>query len=139
MFASSSPDGELLVLGHELGVMTVWETASLIQGAAPRRITTLGGILTAFADAAFFADGTRLFAGSSGSEAIKVWETEGYDEVLTLEGDGSHYCRIQFSVEGSILGALNEQGKLHLWRAPTWEEINTHEKAAEAAETGKRE
>jgi hypothetical protein len=56
-----------------------------------------------------------------------------------LEGGGSHYYRIQFSVEGSIVGALNSQGELHLWRAPTWGEINAHEKAAEAADAGKRE
>jgi serine/threonine protein kinase/WD40 repeat protein len=130
MFASPSPDGKLLVLGHELGVVTIWETASLIQGATPRRVATLGGILMSFHDAAFFAEGTRLLAGSSGSEAIKVWETQGYNELLNLTGDGSIFYRIQFSEEGGILGALNEQGTLHLWRAPTWDEIEASEKAA---------
>jgi WD40 repeat protein len=132
-FASSSPDGKLIVLGHDLGVVTVWETASLNQGATPHLVKTLGGILMSFHGATFFADGSRLLAGSSGSEAIKVWETQGYNELLTLEGDGSFFYNIHFSADGSFLGALNAQGKLHLWRAPTWEEINALEKSAEAS------
>jgi WD40 repeat protein len=133
MFATSSPDGELLVLGHDLGVLTVWETDSLREGTAPRLVKTLGGILMSFDSAAFFADGTRLLAGSHAAEAVKIWETQGFNEVLTLEGEGSTFFDIQLSADGSMLGALSGNGKLHLWRAPTWAEIEEREKEDESA------
>jgi WD40 repeat protein len=129
LFASASADGKLLVLCHDLGVVTVWESQSLLTGNSPRRIAALGGILMSFHSSTFFKDGTRLLAGSHASEAIKVWETQGYNEVLTLQGEGSSFYNIHLSSDGSTLGALTGGKKLHLWRAPTWEEIEAREKA----------
>jgi hypothetical protein len=83
----------------------------------------------------YIADGTRLLAGSHASEAIKIWETQSYNDVLTLEGEGDHFRGTQFSVDGSVLGAANGAGKIHLWRAPTWSEIEAREKANESAPT----
>jgi WD40 repeat protein len=135
-FASSCADGKLLAICHDLGILTVWETASLLGNSAPRPIKTLGGILKMFHGSAFSPDGTRLLAGSGGAEAIKLWETRDYHEVLTLEGNGDSFQQISFSADGNILGATNAQGQLHFWRAPTWEEINAVEKAAEGAGSG---
>jgi WD40 repeat protein len=43
---------------------------------------------------AFFADGTRLLAGSQGTEAIKIWDTRTYHKVLTLDGDGTPFSTL---------------------------------------------
>jgi WD40 repeat protein len=128
--ASSSADGKLLAICHHIGVLTVWETASLRSGSAPRQVKTLGGVLKSFHGTAFSPDGTRLLAGSGGAEAIKLWETRDYHEVLTLEGNGHSFQQISHSADGNILGATTAQGQLHFWRAPTWEEINALEKTA---------
>jgi hypothetical protein len=40
---------------------------------------------------AFSPDGSRLAAGGSGKEALKLYDTAGYQELLTLEADASGY------------------------------------------------
>ncbi len=35
---------------------------------------------------------------------------------------------VAFSPDGQWLAACNSEGKLHLWRAPSWAEIETAEK-----------
>jgi len=132
-YSSPSPAGDLLVLSHELGVLTVWETASLIRGAGARSLATLRGFLTGFGDSGFSPDGTRLASGGFAAEAIKLYETRGYRELLTLGGAGDRCHNLRFSADGRHLGALNEVGQIHLWHAPTSEEIEAETKAAQAA------
>jgi WD40 repeat protein len=79
---------------------------------------------------AFSSDGRRFAAGSSGREALKLWDTETQQEVLTLSGEGSLFNAIRFSPDGRHLLAHNESGLAHLWSAPTMAEIE----AAEAAD-----
>ena len=76
-------------------------------------------------------DDTRLLGGGHLTEAVKIWETRAYHELLTLEGAGGWFHNIMFSPDGRHLGALNATGQIHLWYAPTWEEIATLEKAAQ--------
>jgi len=71
--------------------------------------------------------GTRLATGSSGQEAVKLWDLRGYQELLTLEGEGSMFWPIAFSPDGDALAAMNDQGALHFWRAPSWKGIATDE------------
>ena len=132
-FPSTSPAGDVLVLGHEFGPLTVWETASFTQGAGPRRVKILEGAMGNFGDSAFSTDGTRLLGGSHGTEAIKIWETRAYHELLTLEGAGGWFSNLGLSADGRLLGALNYVGTLHCWHAPTWEEIGDWEKADKGA------
>ena len=133
---SSSADGKFMAFCHDAGFLTVWETASLLGSSAPRPVATLGGSVLSFATSIFFPDGSRLLAGSTGEEAIKIWETRDYHEVLTLETNGTSFWSISLSANESILGALNAEGQLHLSRSPTWEEINAFEKTAEGAVSG---
>ena len=78
---------------------------------------------------AFSPDGKRLATGSQGKEAIKLWDVESHQELLTLEGQGSTFNRMAFSPDDAILGCNTGRGLLHLWRAPTWAEIEAAEKA----------
>jgi hypothetical protein len=42
------------------------------------------------------------------------------------------FAMTAFSPDGNALGSKNANGILHLWRAPSWEEIERQEKAAPA-------
>jgi WD40 repeat protein len=78
----------------------------------------------------FSPDGKRLAMASAGSEAIKLLDVEGHLELLTLEGRGSEFEPTAFSPDGNLLGTMStSSGVLHLWRAPSWEEIAAAEKA----------
>jgi len=54
--------------------------------------------------------------------------------VLTLEGQGFIFEHTAFSSDGRMIGSANVQGILHLWRAPTWTEIEAAEKAEAKAQ-----
>ena len=73
--------------------------------------------------AAFSPDEKRLAIGSNAREAVKLWDTDSYHELLTLEGQGSFFHSTAFSPDGNILGSINMRGTLFLWRAPSMEEI----------------
>jgi WD40 repeat protein/serine/threonine protein kinase len=112
-----SPDGKLLAAASRLGSGGVWDTGTT------RRVAALHGFLQGMSSTAFSPDGTRLAIGGDGNEAIKLWDAESFQELLTLEGEGSIFLSTSFSPDGSLLGSRNSQGTLHLWRAPSLEEI----------------
>ena len=78
---------------------------------------------------AFTPDGQRLAIGLNGKRAITLWDMESQQEVLALEGEGSNFWRSESSPDGNVLGSENMKGVLHLWRAPSWAEIDAAEKA----------
>jgi hypothetical protein len=58
-----------------------------------------------------------------------LWDTESWQEVLSLEGQGTGFPGAWFFPNGNAIGWLNSAtGVLHLWRAPSWEEIAAEEK-----------
>jgi WD40 repeat protein/serine/threonine protein kinase len=119
-----SPDARLFAAASSRGHATLWETATLGERAK------FHGFLMGNHAAAFSPDGKRLAVGGDGSEAVKLWDVESYQELLTLEGQGSLIHSSAFSSDGTVIGAINSQGQLHLWRAPSWEEIEAAEKDA---------
>ena len=129
--AAFSPDGTFLAVASELGSGQVWNTASWTPEA------TLGGFLLSTHSVGFSSDGSRLAVSSDDKEALKLWETEGWQEVLTLPGEGSLFHRAAFSPDGNTIGVLNGHGLLHLWHAPSWQEIAAAE-AKEKAEGGQQ-
>ena len=122
--ASFSPDGKTFAVVSWLGIGKVWSIDP------PHELWTLRGFLLGIDSVAFSADGSRIAAGSGGKEVLKLWDVASHQEVLTLEAEGSTYYQTAFSADGHVLGSRNALGVLHLWRAPSWEEIN----AAEARE-----
>ena len=119
--ARYSPDGKLLAVASDLGFVHVFDTATW------RREATVGGFFNAAHSVAFSIDGKRLAAGSGGKEAVKLFDTESWQEVLTLDGEGYDNQSLACSPDGNIIGWLNSSGGLHLWRAPSWEEIKVAE------------
>ena len=84
---------------------------------------------------AFSCDGRRLAVGSGGAEAIKLWDPETREEVLTLSAEGSQIHGLKFSPDGRyLLGTTSRDnygmtGYAHLWFAPTLAEIAAEEAA----------
>ncbi|MCI0536792.1 MAG: serine/threonine protein kinase [Verrucomicrobiales bacterium] len=120
--ASFSPDGRLFALASTLGFFKLWETDTF------QEVATVGGFLLGVHSVTFSLDGKRLAAGSNAKEAIKIWDTGSQQELITLKGRGAMFSSCAFSPDGNVLGALNSGGVLHLWRAPSWEEIAAAEK-----------
>jgi serine/threonine protein kinase/WD40 repeat protein len=121
-----SPDGKLLA------TLSQFDSLKLREAATLRELHTFGSVLMGIHSVAFSPDGRRLTAGSIGNEAIKIWDVESREEVLTLEtlSEPVKFMSTAFSPDGNLLASMNRQGVLYLWRAPSWAEIE----AAEAKE-----
>jgi WD40 repeat protein len=66
---------------------------------------------------AFSPDARRIAVGSTGSEAVKLWDAESWQELLSLHGQGSLFRPVAFSADDNMIGSCNNQGQLHIWRA----------------------
>jgi WD40 repeat protein len=88
-------------------------------------VATLRGYVLAVESVAFSKDGKRL-ATSGANGALKLWDTESWQEVLSLEGPGSGVLTA-FSPDDNAIGTINDINAsceiLNLWRAPSWAEI----------------
>jgi WD40 repeat protein len=51
---------------------------------------------------------------------VKLWNIEAQQEILTSEG---FMGQVLFASDGSCLAACSAQGKVQIWRAPSFEEI----------------
>ncbi len=110
----------------EGGTLAIWDISSLQPLLPPLKGHTLGTH-----GAAFSGDGRRLATGSNGREAVKLWDMSTHREAVALSGPGSLFDFVAFSPDGQQLAACIREGKLHLWRAPSWEEIETAENRPE--------
>jgi len=116
-----SPDGRMAAAAYNEGLVQLWDMAT------GQPVDTLKGFLLGAHSVAFSPDGKRLAAGSNGQEAVKLWDTATRQEVLTLSGEGSVFELLRFSPDGRYLMAINLNGIIHLWSAPSWEEIKSAE------------
>jgi WD40 repeat protein len=84
-------------------------------------------------------DERRMASWTIGSEPVKIWETQGWNEVASIKGrpgfrlrtanslqDGNTFVGLEANLETQAVDA-------RLWRAPSWDEINKAE-AKEKAE-----
>ena len=124
-----SPDGKLFAAASSFGGAKLWETATLHETAP------LSSFLNATFSLCFSPDGRRLAIGSGGGEAIMLWDVESRQQVAALAGDGSMFCPTAFSPDGETLGSMSYKGLLHLWHAPSWEQIALTEQGQKAVHT----
>ncbi|MBC8347562.1 MAG: protein kinase [Verrucomicrobia bacterium] len=115
-----SPDDRFIALVSALGVGHVWETGSA------KRVAIIRGFLQGQHSAAFSPNSERLAIASNAREAVKLWDTVGYRELLTLEGRGSLFMSAAFSPDGNTLASCNWNGLLHIWQVPALDEISRH-------------
>jgi WD40 repeat protein/serine/threonine protein kinase len=119
-----SPDGRHFAASSTLGLAKLWNAAT------GREVAEFSGFLLGCRSVAFSPDGLRLATGSAGVDAIRLWDLESRRHLLTLEGKGSGFRETAFSSDGNVLGSLGGfPGVLHLWRAPSLEEIEAAEKS----------
>jgi WD40 repeat protein len=120
-----SPDGRLLAVPSSLGFARIWDAATW------KHVKTLGGFFADVWGAAFLPDGSRLAVVAGDREAIRLYDTSTWLDTLTLEGEGGGLWPTIISPDGNVIGATTlGDGRLQLWRAPSWAEI----KEAEAKE-----
>lgn len=123
---SFTPDGSILATAGDEGLVRLWEAATLREIAALK-----GHLLSSIWALDISADGRRLATAGPGSEAVKLWDIQTHHELITLTIQGWAIARIEFSRDGNkLVGQDTPQRHLHIWRAPSWEEIA----AAEAKE-----
>ncbi len=123
--ACYSPDGLLLAAASGMGYARVWDAPSWQQEA------TLGGFFDKVASVCFSPDSKRLAGcvGNPDGDTVKLWDVDSWQELLTLDVQGGALTGAAFSPDGSSIGAAKQGGAMHLWRAPSWAEIETTEKA----------
>jgi WD40 repeat protein/serine/threonine protein kinase len=128
--AALSPDGMLLAVASRAGYARLFDAATL------KEIGTLRNFRQGVHGIGFSADGKRLVTCSDGQEAIKLWDVQSQQELLTLSAEGSLFHYPAFSPDDTLLAASSEQDVLHVWRAPSWAGIEAGEKAMAASQLG---
>jgi WD40 repeat protein len=118
---SFSPDGKFLAVANKFGFARVWETATW------KETGTFGNFLKGVHSVAWGPDSKRLAVTSGEKEAVKLWDVLNGEELITLEGKGGMLSSSMFSPDGNVLTALDENGALNIWRAPSWEQIRADE------------
>ena len=121
-----SPDGrEMFSTSFDSSTRRLWDVF------ARRELATLRGHFGMVCGAALSPDGRRAATGgSSPRDAVKLWDLVAHRELLTLQGEGQHFMHVAFSPDGNTSAAVSLDGIAHLWRAPSWEEIEAAEKGA---------
>ena len=124
-FARFSPDGQFFVapIGPAL---SVWETKTF---QLAQTVTATGSVHVP-QGALFSPDGERVVAITSGTDAVRFWDRHSGEQVLGLPVPGAVMAWPQFSPDGHTFGAMTTDGTLHLWRAPSWAEIEAAEKVS---------
>lgn len=113
-----SRDGTLFAVASSMGLGRVWDTSTW------KPVATLGNFLNGTHGIAFSPDDKRLAIAGHDEEAVRLCDTESWQDVATLKGPGG-IAKVEFSPDGNSIAWGRP---LVLWRAPSWEEV----KAAEA-------
>jgi eukaryotic-like serine/threonine-protein kinase len=119
-----TPDGRTFATAGDDGLAKLWDAETC------REIVALkGNLLSTVWALDISADGRRLATAGAGRRAVKVWDVQTHHELISLDFEGLGISRIEFSRDGNKLVGQNRQGHLHIWRAPSWEEIEAAEKS----------
>ena len=124
---SFSPNGRWLATGGRDGLIKLWAAGSW------RLEATLQAHLNMVPSLSFSPDGARLVTGTgSADEVARLWDLETHRTLLRLGHEGTWTSFARFSPDGNTLVAIGFYGKVELWRAPTFEEIEKSESDQES-------
>jgi WD40 repeat protein len=118
-----SPNGRFVAGVSKRGYVRLWEREQW------RELATLRGSMLGLHAVVFSPNSKRLAIGSGGPEAVKLWDLESPQELLTLSGVGSMFYPLAFSPDGNVLSGRDNSRMLHLWTAPSWDQITAAEQA----------
>ena len=118
-----SGDGSQVASVANDGMVAIWDRSSF------KLITAFKGHMQGAHGVAFSPDGRRLATGGNSRDVVKLWDLSTHRELMTLSGQGSVFSFVVFSPDGNWLAACSwDEGQLHLWRAPSFAEIDAAEK-----------
>ena len=116
-----SRDGSRVASVAEDGTVAIWDPSSF------QLIAAFKGHMQGAHGVVFSPDGRRLATGGTGRDTVKLWDLSTHRELTTLSGQGSLFYFVGFSPDERWLAACSYEGKLHLWRAPSWAQIEAEE------------
>ena len=109
-----SPDGEILVSGHNNGQVKLWHT----DPQQPTKITQtqiLSGHTALVWRVAFHPEG-KVFATASEDGSLKLWNRQGKLQ-RTLLGHSDGVKTVAFSPDGRLIASGGLDGKIIIWRS----------------------
>jgi WD40 repeat protein len=117
--------------GHTSAVSAESGMVGLYDAARPEWHARLHGQLHSVFGVAFSADGRRLVSTGDDAEAVKLWDVDTQQELLTLPGHGTFFDGAEFTDDDTtlIIGSDKKQGEWQFWRAPSFAEIDEVERA----------
>jgi len=125
-----SGDGSQVASVANDGRVAIWDRSSF------KLITAFKGHMQGAHGVAFSPDGRRLATGGNSRDVVKLWDLSTHRELMTLSGQGSVFSFVVFSPDGRWLAACSwDEGQLHLWRAPSWAEIEVAEKSLKSGQS----
>jgi eukaryotic-like serine/threonine-protein kinase len=120
--AAFTPDGCILATGGEEGMAKLWDLTT------KRELATLKGHLRSIWALDISPDGSRLATSVGGTESVKLWDMNTHQELITLASESVIIPGLAFSPDGNKIIGRDDQGRLQIWRAPSWAEIEAAEK-----------
>jgi WD40 repeat protein len=96
-----------------------WQTRQFVDRLRGPRV---------FNSVAFSPDGRRLVSGSNGKGALMLWDVSARQEIARFGPHLSPILRsVQFSPDGNMICAVDNEGTAHFLRAPSFEMIKALE------------
>jgi len=121
-----SGDGSLAASVAEDGTVAIWDPSPF------KLISGFKGHMGGAHGVAFSPDGRTLATGGTGRDAVKLWDLNTCRQLATFPAEDSMFSFVEFSPDCCWLAARGMEGKLYLWRAPSWAEIEADEKSSES-------
>jgi WD40 repeat protein len=120
-----SPNGRGLLSVGRYGSIRLWDVM------AGRKKAEWRGDISMIWGSVLSPDGGRLATGGlgTGGDAIQLWDLAARRETFSLHGEKLDFVHLTFSPDGNTLAATGLSGIAHLWRAPSWAEIEAVEEA----------
>jgi WD40 repeat protein/predicted Ser/Thr protein kinase len=118
-----SPDGRYLAAASQEGSVKIWDGPTL------RELTKIRAHSLPVWGLAFSPDSRRLATASEGDEAIRLWDVDTWQPLITLGRKGASISQLVFTSDGNEIAAVNgqEPAEILRWRVPSFAEIEAKE------------